>query len=272
MNKVLILLQIFCIVCANPVKRDGAKYQPTLRDFIQFDNTPVIIVQLPDTAEVEPKRTPDAPVEFPFDIAKTFDEIFHINRNAMKTEKPLSDFDTATCPNTDIDIRTEAATKKPKKFKKFNNDLKMDKKSTFEKKRQLTHSESESSVSFSLSSESLESEKITMDLLSLKSNEQHGKKFKSNRKNLLNDIPSDEKPGLYEESFVLKKVDGKPVEGTLTIEKLGGESSERTVLFGRDDGTSLEQRNLSKIEKLQEQQPRSKILDVLSSPYAFHTF
>jgi hypothetical protein len=210
----------------------------------------------------------EIPIEFPFQIARSIDEILSINGNSFKTEKPNVE-DTATCPNTDIN--TEATIQEPDKLKKFNSSAKDRKTREDRNVNKADRSESDASVSMSYSEPSISADRKMFKELTKLRKQKMDKYFGINKKITQNEISrsSKESDNLYEETFVLKKVNGKPVKGTLTVEKFNENEAEKTVLIGKEDGTDEEKKNLENMGKMEEIQVpmRSHILDVLMNPF-----
>ncbi|XP_070509531.1 uncharacterized protein [Chironomus tepperi] len=270
MNKILFtLLHIICVVYGNPVKRDGASYKlSSSRELTSFDEIPVMIVKLiPSSESTSDDIEHEIPIEFPFQIARSIDEILALNRNSLKTEKPKVD-DTATCPNTDIVFNTEATTQDPIKLKKLNSiskERKTREEKTFKNVNKEDRSDSDASVSMSYSEPSISTDRKMLKELSKLKRQKMDKYFTQNEISR----SSKEIANLFEETLVLKKVNGKPVKGTLIIEKVDDNEAEETVLLGKEDGTDEESRNLDGISKTEETLVplTSRILDVLMYPF-----
>ena len=240
-----------------------------------FDEIPVMIIKLMPSSEStsEDLENHEIPIEFPFQIARSIDEILSLNRKSFKTETPKVE-DTATCPNTDIVINTEATTQEPTKLKKFNSSAKERKTredGMFRNVKKADRSESEASVSMSYSEPSISTDRKLLREFSKLRQQKMDKYFGINKKISQNEISrsSKESANLFEETFVLKKVNGKPVKGTLTIEKVNENKPEETALIEKGDGTDEEKKNLESIDKMEDIQVpiSSRILDVLMNPF-----
>lgn len=234
----------------------------------------MIVKLVPSSESTSEDSDHDIPIEFPFQIAKSIDEILNLNRNSFKTEKPNVE-DTATCPNTDIVFNTEATAQDPTKLKKLNSNSKERKPredKTFRNVNKADRSVSEASVSMSYSEPSISTDQNKMlNELSKLRKQKMGKYFGIDKKMTQNEISksSKEKVNLFEETFVLKKVNGKPVKGTLTVEKVDDNGADEIVLIGKEDGTDEEKENLKQLSKIEEIKVpiNSRILDILMNPF-----
>lgn len=234
----------------------------------------MIVKLIPSSESTSEDSEHDIPIEFPFQIARSIDEILNLNRNSFKTEKPNVE-DTATCPNTDIVFNTEATIQDPTKLKILNSNSKERKPredKTFRNVNKADRSVSEASVSMSYSepSKSTDQSKMLKELSKLRK-QKMDKYFGNDKKMTQNEISrsSKEEAKLFEETLVLKKVNGKPVKGTLTIEKVDENRTEKTDLIGKEDETDDEKESLEQINKMEEiQLPiNSRILDILMNPF-----
>ncbi|CAG9799639.1 unnamed protein product [Chironomus riparius] len=274
MNKILFtLLHIIFVVYGNPVKRDGVSYKLTSGEFKSFDEIPVMIIKLiPSSESTSEDLEHEIPIEFPFQIARSIDEILNFNRNSLKTEKPSNE-DTATCPNTDIVFNTEASTQDTNKFENLNSILNKRKQrddKTFTNVNKADQSVSEASVSMSNSESSISSDRKMLKELSKHRKQNMEKVFENNKKIIQNEISrsSKENENLFEETFILEKVNGEPVKETLTIAKMDDTVVQELGLASKD-GTEEEIENLETISKSEESLVpfNSRILDILMNPF-----